>query len=130
MAAPVLPLLPPAPLVALLLKVGLALASPVVPEIPLTTEVAPLLLPLVALPSALAVASPLCARNPSPDSALTLPGTDFMAAPDPAFAIGLAIELPDSAEMSPSIEECESPESPPSPDPPLRAVGFDVMLPE
>ena len=59
MAAPVLPELPPAPVLALLLKLGLAVALPVLPEVPVAVAVAPLLLPLVALPLALEVASPL-----------------------------------------------------------------------
>ena len=57
-AAPVLPELPPAPVVALLLPPRLTVALPVLPDVPVALALELVELPLVALPLALQVAVP------------------------------------------------------------------------
>src|SRR5712692_7297076 len=54
----------------------------------------------------------------------------LVAWPEPAVAVGLAVELPLVAVPETSILEDASPELPPSPEPPLVASGLEVTVPD
>ncbi len=127
-AAPVGPELPPAPVLAVLLPPRFTVASPVLPAVPVELALELVALPVVALPLLLQSAVPDWARIASPDCELHEPL--LVAFPDPAVAVGLAVELPLRAVASISTLEDESPELPPLPESPLVAVGLLVTVPE
>ena len=104
------------------------MASPVLPEVPVALALELVESPVVAFPLELALASPDCARMASPESALTSVSSE--ASPDPARALGLEVEPPVVALALTSALERASPESPPSPEPPLLALGLEVTAPE